>query len=232
MVCIILPVYNEERSLRELYGEIVVCLTPDDEIIFVDDYSTDGSWPVLNELMGRDQRVRAFRLDRKLGKTACLSEGFKQARGDVFLTLDSDLQDDPSFIPAFLSKISEGYDCVCGWRQGRKDSTSKNIFSFIFNTMISLVSGLNLHDINCGMKAFRREAVRDIPLDSDMHRFLPLLVFLEGRKVTEIKIRSRKRRYGVSKYGLERYVLAAFDFFRILIRLAGNRFRKKSYGTV
>jgi dolichol-phosphate mannosyltransferase len=224
MISIILPVYNEEKSLRELYEEIIGQMALDDELIFVDDHSTDGSWSVLRELKERDQRIRVFHLDKKSGKTACLKEGFRQARGGIFLTLDSDLQDDPFFISAFLLKISEGYDCVCGWRQGRKDSISKNIFSFIFNNIVSLVLSLELHDINCGMKAFRREAVCDISLESDMHRFLPLLVFLEGRKVTELKIHNRKRKYGVSKYGWERYVLAAFDFFRILKRLVRKRF--------
>lgn len=216
---VVTTVYNEKNSLKQLYEEITAVvdkLSPDYEIIFVNDGSNDGSLEILRELEGVDKRVKVIHFSKNLGKTLALSAAFKKARGNLIVTIDSDLQDDPRDIPILIQKLNEGYDFVCGWRYRRRTILLKSILSGVFNIVVSLTSGIKLHDINCGLKAFKREIVSNIKLYSGLHRYIPILVYLKGFKITEIKINNRIRKYGSSKYGFSRYIIAVIDLFRII----------------
>lgn len=219
-VSLILPVYNEKESLKQLYAEAIAVvdgLNLDYEIIFVDDGSKDGSSGLLRDLESKDKRISVIHLNRHSGKTQALRSGIRQATGDIIVTMDSDLQDDPKDIPYLIQKLKEGYGLVCGWRWQRKAGIFKAILSKIFNLIVSLITKIGLHDINCGIKAFRKEAIDKIELYSGLHRYIPLLVYLKGYKVTEVKVNSRPRIYGRSKYGINRYIIAGIDLFRIII---------------
>lgn len=215
---IVVPAYNEADSLRELHGRLDAALTGvalPAEIIFVDDGSTDGSFAVIGELAGRDGRVRGVRLRRNYGKSAALAVGFERAAGDVIVTLDADLQDDPTEIPRLLARLDEGYDLVCGWRRRRADPWTKRAASRIFNVVTRALSGLQLHDFNSGLRACRRAVVEDVRLYGDLHRYLPVLAARQGFRVTELPVAHHPRRYGRSKYGLGR-IFGAFDLLTVL----------------
>lgn len=219
-VSLILPVYNEKEGLKQLYAEAIVVvdgLNLDYEIIFVDDGSEDGSSELLRDLEIKDKRISVIRLSKHSGKTLALRSGITQATGGIIVTMDSDLQDDPKDIPYLIQKLKEGYGLVCGWRWKRKAGIFKSILSKIFNLVISLITKIRLHDINCGIKAFRKEVVDKVELYGGLHRYIPLLVYLKGYKVTEIKVNSRPRIYGRSKYGFNRYIIAGIDLLRIII---------------
>jgi len=218
LVSFVLPVCNEADSLRQLYEEATRVLADqpcDYELLFVDDGSTDGSFEVLQDLHGRDPKVKALRFRRNFGKAAAYSAGFREAKGDIVITMDTDLQDDPEDIPLFLGKMAEGCDMVVGWKHEGKGPAGKSIPSSVFNKVVSLVTGLPLHDFNCPFKAYRREVLEEIDVHGELHRYIPVLASAKGFTIDEIKIRNRPRRSGASKYGLERYPRGMLDLFTV-----------------
>jgi glycosyltransferase involved in cell wall biosynthesis len=218
MISVVIPVFNERESLAELHAEIaeVARREPLDlEIVFVDDGSRDGSWDAIAELAKADPGVRGVRFRRNFGKAAALLAGFHTARGDTVLTLDADLQDDPHEIPRFLAAVKGGLDVVSGWKRVRHDPWHKVIPSRVFNWMVSTLTGVHLHDHNCGMKCYRAEVFREIRLYGELHRFIPVLAAARGFQVGEIVIRHRPRRYGRSKYGVRRFVKGFLDLLTV-----------------
>lgn len=222
---IIVPVYNEQDSLRELLRQIEQSVgTQDYEVFFVDDGSTDGSWAIIDQLAGESSQVHGIRFRRNFGKAAALTAGFAAAKGDVFITMDADLQDDPVEIPKLLTKIDEGLDCVSGWKQNRLDPWHKVYPSRVFNWMIAKLTGLGLHDHNCGFKAYRREIFDEVHIYGEMHRFIPVLAAARGFRVGEIPVHHRPRTTGKSKYGFERFTKGFLDLLTVYF-LTGFRNR-------
>ena len=219
MISFVVPVFNERQSLPTLLGELDRVVEGDRlgsvEFIFVDDGSTDGSWDALRGLAERDARVRAIRFRRNFGKAAALTAGFNAARGEVVFTLDADLQDDPSEVPRFLAKLVEGFDVVSGWKRTRHDPWHKVLPSRVFNRMVSALTGTRLHDHNCGFKCYRAEALDEVFIYGELHRFVPVLAASRGFRVGEIEVAHRSRRFGHSKYGLERFVKGFLDLMTV-----------------
>jgi glycosyltransferase involved in cell wall biosynthesis len=218
VVSFVLPVYDERETLEELHGKIaqVMDTLPDDyEMVFVDDGSTDGSFETLRRLHERDPKVRVVQLRRNFGKSAAYSAGFDHSLGDVVITLDTDLQDDPEEIPLFLEKIDEGHDMVVGWKHEGKGSFSKRVPSKFFNRVVTLITGIPLHDFNCPFKAYRRAVLSEIDVYGELHRYIPVLARARGFSVTEVKIRNLPRRAGRSKFGVERYMRGMLDLLTI-----------------
>jgi glycosyltransferase involved in cell wall biosynthesis len=216
---VVVPVYNEEESLGELFASLEGALKElegDYEYVFVDDGSVDGSLGVLRELHAKSPRVKVVSFRRNYGKSAALAVGFKEARGDLVATIDADLQDDPAEIHNLLKKIDDGADLVSGWKLNRQDPWTKTFPSRIFNFVTSLLSGLRLHDFNCGLKAYRSEVVRSISVYGELHRYIPVLAAWEGFKVDEIRVRHFKRKYGKSKYGGKRLLNGLFDLITVM----------------
>ena len=215
---VIVPVFNERESLDELYRQLGAALesVAGYEIIFVDDGSTDGSIEVLRALRERDRRVKLISFRRNYGKSAALSEGFRVCRGDVVITIDADLQDSPAEIPGLIDKLDEGYDLVSGWKAKRNDPLSKTAPSRLFNFVTSLVSGIRIHDFNCGLKAYRGEVVKSISVYGELHRFIPVLAAWEGYRVAEKKVMHFERRFGRSKYGTKRFLNGLFDLMTVM----------------
>lgn len=217
---IVIPLLDEEESLHPLHEAITKMLEKegyDAEIIFIDDGSRDGSFRVIRELAGKDPRVRAARFRRNFGKSAGLATGFRMASGDVIITMDADLQDDPEEIPRLLAKLDEGYDLVTGWKEVRRDPISKRLPSRIFNAVTSLMTGIRLHDFNCGLKAYRRDAATSMRMKRGMHRFTPALAHWLGFRVGEIPVRHHPRRFGTSKFGAKRFVDGFLDLLTVLL---------------
>ncbi len=219
MLSIVIPVFDEAESLRALHEEleqVLGNLELEAEMIFVDDGSTDGSWEVIAQLQASDARVRGIRFRRNFGKAAALNAGITAARGEWIVTMDADLQDDPAEIPRFLEAIQrEGWDVVSGWKRVRHDPWHKVWPSRIFNLMVSRLTGVRLHDHNCGFKIYRREVFERIVLYGERHRFIPVLAAAWGWKVGEIEVHHRPRRYGRSKYGVWRMVKGFLDLLTI-----------------
>ncbi len=218
MLSIVIPVYNEHESLERLLGELDEVARAHDyelEVIFVDDGSTDGSWSVIEQLAERDARVRGIKFRRNFGKTAALSAGFQAADGDVVITLDADLQDDPAEIPRFLEALDGGLDLVSGWKQVRHDPWHKVAASRVFNFLVRRLTGVLLHDQNCGMKAYRREVLGEIRLYGELHRFVPVLAAARGFAIGEIPVHHRARQYGRSKYGVGRLLRGFLDLLTV-----------------
>jgi len=218
MISIVIPAYNEAESIPRLYQEIDAAASAsewDIEVIFVDDGSSDGTWAAIEALAERDPRVRAIRFRRNFGKAAALDAGFKEARGDRVVTLDADLQDNPADVPRLLSKLEEGYDLVVGWKRRRYDPWHKVIPSRIFNWMIGVVSGVRLHDHNCGLKCYRAAVVREIRVYGEMHRFITLLADARGFRLTEMEVHHRPRSFGRSKYGAGRFIKGFLDLLTV-----------------
>lgn len=216
LLSFVIPVLSEEDSLRQLAGEILANRGPHDyEIIFIDDGSTDGSFDVMAELAAKDARIRVVKFRRNFGKAAALQHGFGLAKGDVVFTLDADLQDDPAEIPAFLEKLSQGWDVVSGWKRKRKDPWHKVLPSKFFNFVTGLTFRLKLKDYNCGFKAYRKEVVNELNIYGEMHRYIPALAHSLGFRIAEIPIEHRERKFGRSKYGLERYMRGFFDLLTV-----------------
>lgn len=219
MLSVIVPVYNEEESLPELFEkleEVMAGLGVEYEYIFVDDGSVDRSLPVLRDLHERSPHVTVVSFRRNYGKSAALSVAFREAKGDVVLTIDADLQDDPAEIPNLLRKLREGADLVSGWKRNRRDPWTKTVPSRLFNSVTSLISGLRLHDFNCGLKAYRGEVVKSISVYGELHRFIPVLAGWEGFRVEETQVRHFKRKYGRSKYGRARFLNGFFDLITVM----------------
>ena len=217
---IVLPVFNEMESLEPLFVQIEQAVRELDmryEVIFVDDGSTDGSAEVLETLhRDRPDAVKVLHFRRNFGKAAALSVGFDKAEGEVVVTMDADLQDDPAEIPRLLAKMEEGYDLVSGWKRDRKDPIGKTVPSRIFNTVTSWISGIKLHDFNCGLKAYRRAVVQDLDLYGELHRYIPVLAYGMGYRVGEVPVRHHPRRFGKTKYGSKRFLSGFLDLLTVL----------------
>lgn len=219
MISIIIPVYNEENSLYELHQSLTSVLKDigeSYEILFINDGSTDSSATIIKEIQANDLSVKIVSLRKNFGKSAALHVGFKKAIGDIVFTMDSDLQDDPTEIPKFLEAIDSGYDLVTGWKVNRKDPKEKTIPSKIFNYIVSTLSGLKLKDYNCGFKCYRRRVTEELRLYGELHRFVPFLACKKGFKIKEIPVKHHERKYGVSKFGLERYARGFFDLLTVI----------------
>jgi glycosyltransferase involved in cell wall biosynthesis len=218
VISVVVPVYNEERSVALLVDELRSALEPlgrEWEAVFVDDGSTDGSFGALTRLHAANDNIRVVRLRRNFGKATALAAGFEQAAGDMIVTIDSDLQDDPSEIPRLLAKLDEGFDLVSGWKTRRRDPWTRRLLSRIFNAATGRLSGLRLHDMNCGLKAYRAEVVRGLSLYGELHRFLPVLAHHRGFRIAELPVNHRPREHGRSRYGLERYLRGFLDLLTV-----------------
>ncbi len=218
MISLIIPVFNERESLSILFGEVAAVASSSGlalEIIFVDDGSTDDSWPVVAGLARENAWVHGVRFRRNFGKAAALSAGFKAARGDVVMTLDADLQDDPGEVPKLLAKLGEGLDVVSGWKRVRLDPWHKVWPSRVFNALVGWLTGVRLHDHNCGFKCYRAEVLKEVRLYGELHRFVPVLAAARGFKVGEIAVNHRPRKYGRSKYGVRRFVKGFLDLLTV-----------------
>lgn len=215
MISIIIPVYNEEQSvklLQEKLAAVLPSLNQSYEIIYIDDGSTDKTFAALAEIRAQNlNTVKVIRFTRNFEKSAALMAGFKEAAGDIIITMDGDLQDEPAEIPTFLAKIKEGYDCVTGWKVNRQDPFSKTFPSRIFNFLVARIVNLKIHDYNCGFKAYTAEAVAELNLYGGLYRFIPALLFAKGFKIAEIAVKHHARPFGKSKYGAGRLVKGFFD---------------------
>jgi glycosyltransferase involved in cell wall biosynthesis len=214
-ISIIVPVFNEAETLVDLcqgVRKVLIQLGATWEMIFIDDGSTDGSHEILDHLAEEDQRIRTIHFKRNFGQTAAMMAGFDHARGEVIIPMDGDGQNDPTDIPKMLELLEHGYDVVSGWRKDRQDNYIKrNIPSILANKLISAVSGVELHDFGCSLKAYKRPVVDGIRLYGEMHRFLPIYAFWHGAKITEVIVNHHPRRTGNSKYGLERVAKVLLD---------------------
>ena len=218
MLSVVIPVFNEADSLAALHQELVEVAKANGyqlDVIFVDDGSKDGSWEVIRQLAAADACVSGLRFRRNFGKAAALSAGFAQARGELVMTLDADLQDDPHEIPRFLAMMQNNLDVVSGWKKVRHDPWHKVLPSRAFNWMVSALTGVKLHDHNCGMKCYRREIFNEVRLYGELHRFVPVLAAGRGFRVGEIVIRHRPRTFGRSKYGFARFVKGFLDLLTV-----------------
>lgn len=218
-ISIIVPVYNEEKNIKPLYQELADVLRKiklSYEIIFIDDGSTDQTITQLLNLRAVDKMIKVVQLQGNHGKASALQAGFDQSKGEYLITLDGDLQDDPREIPGFLQKLNEGYDLVCGWKYRRKDPLDKIVFSKIANFITRKATGVAVHDMNCGFKAYRRKVIRHLSLYGEMHRYIPVLVAKKGFRVGEIKVHHHPRKYGKSKYGMGRLLEGLFDFITVI----------------
>lgn len=219
VLSVVIPLVNEEENLRPLYTElrkVLASLDKEHEIIFVDDGSSDDSFTILEDLHNKDEAVKVIQFRRNFGKAAALSAGFKYANGDLIITMDADLQDDPKEIPNFVNKLDEGYDLVSGWRFKREDSFSKTISSRLFNYLTSILTGIRVHDFNCGFKAYRKEVIKEINLYGELHRYIPVLAHWMGYRIGEIKVKHHSRVYGKSKYGPRRLFGGLADLLTVL----------------
>jgi glycosyltransferase involved in cell wall biosynthesis len=219
-ISIVVPVFDEEGSLKELHRRITEAMNRfgrSYEIIFVDDGSRDKSPEILEELYGEDANVKVLSFRRRYGKSAALAMGFEEALGEIIVTLDADLQDDPREIPNLIRELERGYDLVSGWKRHRKDPLSKTIPSRIFNAVTAWVTGLELHDINCGLKAYRRVVTDEIKVYGELHRFLPVFAYKESFRVGEIPVTHHPRKFGKTKYGLRRFLHGFLDLLTVIM---------------
>jgi glycosyltransferase involved in cell wall biosynthesis len=215
-VSIVVPGLNEAESLPLLAEQIHEALGETTyELIFVDDGSTDDSWEVIQRLNQENPSVRGVRLRANFGKAMALSTGFDRARADIVVMMDADLQDDPADLPRMLAKIDEGLDVVVGWKVERHDPLNRRVFSKVFNGTVGLVTGVHLHDMNCGFKGYRKEVVDSIPIYGDLFRFIPVLASWQGFKIGEMPVNHRARQFGRSRYGLERILRGFFDLLSV-----------------
>jgi glycosyltransferase involved in cell wall biosynthesis len=226
MISVVVPLLNEEESIVELYNLLEKNLSPLGrwEVIFVDDGSTDQSFAILEELHLKDDRVKAISFRKNYGKSAALNAGFRVASGRYVITLDADLQDDPDEIPNLINKLEEGYDLVSGWKRKRYDPITKTIPSKLFNFVTGLMTGLRIHDFNCGLKAYRREVIQRLPVYGEMHRFLPAMAHWDGFRVTELPVQHHPRKYGKTKFGISRFINGFLDLLTIQFLV---RYKKK-----
>lgn len=218
---IVVPAYNEVESLPALVDRTVAAVATlggvSWELILVDDGSTDGTTALMRRLATDVPGVRAVVLRRNFGKSAALMAGFEESRGEIVITMDADLQDDPAEIPAFVATIESGYDLVCGWKRDRQDPFEKRIASRFFNAVVRKASGVDLHDSNCGFKAYRRWCVRALQIRGNQHRYIPAILSWCGAKIAEIPVRHHPRTTGKSKYGMSRYLHGAIDLATLVL---------------
>jgi glycosyltransferase involved in cell wall biosynthesis len=218
VISVVVPVYNEERSVALLLDELRSTLDGIGaawEAVFVDDGSTDSTFGALTRLHAETENVKVVRLRRNFGKAAALAAGFAHAQGEIVVTIDGDLQDDPVEIPRLLAKLDEGFDLVSGWKTRRRDPWTRRLFSRVFNAVVGRISGLRLHDMNCGFKAYRADVVRGLPLYGELHRFIPVLAHYRGYRIAELPVNHRPRAHGRSRYGLERYLRGFLDLLTV-----------------
>jgi glycosyltransferase involved in cell wall biosynthesis len=223
-VSIVIPLYNEEGNVIELYRELKDVLLRENishEILLVNDGSSDSTTQLIKELHHQDHCVTVINFRRNFGQTAAMSAGFDHARGEVIITMDGDLQNDPADIPVLLAKIGEGNDVVTGWRYARKDPfLNRKLPSMIANKIISVITGVHIHDYGCTLKAFRKEITQHIKLYGEMHRFIPAIASGMGAAITEVKVNHRARKYGTSKYGISRTVRVILDLLTVKFLLS------------
>ena len=219
LISIIIPVFNESESIGYLLDEVLCVMNSNKllfEIVVVNDGSQDNTSNVLDKLTNKIKELSVISLRTNYGQTAAMAAGFDNSNGEILITLDGDLQNDPNDIPKLISHINEGYDLICGWRYDRKDKLiNRRIPSKIANKLIANVTGLKLHDYGCSLKAFKKEIVNDIKLYGELHRFLPVLAKIEGAKIKEIKVNHRSRKYGSSKYGIDRTFRVLMDLLTV-----------------
>ncbi len=234
-ISIVVPVLNERDSLPHLHEELTEVLRDvgkSYEIVIVDDGSTDGSVEFARDVVKEDPAVVLVELRRRFGKATALQAGFRVSKGDVVITLDADLQDDPKEIPRFLDALNGDFDLVSGWKQDRKDPLAKTIPSKFFNFVTSKLSGLKLQDFNCGFKAYRREVIEDLNVYGELYRYIPVVVHAKGFKVGELAVSHRARQFGKSKYGLERFIRGPLDLFTIMFLITFQRRPLHLFGPV
>jgi glycosyltransferase involved in cell wall biosynthesis len=219
-ISIVVPVFDEQESLPLLTTRLLEVITAHGlvlrELIFVDDGSRDGSWTVLEQLAADHDEVRAIRLRRNFGKSTALNVGIEAAHGAIIITMDADLQDDPAELPRLVEAVKGGYDLVSGWRERRNDPLSKTWPSWLYNRVTSWMSGINIHDFNCGYKAYRRDIFDTVDLYGEMHRYVPVLAHSLGFRVGEVAVQHHSRRFGHSKYGFRRYLRGFIDLMTVL----------------
>jgi glycosyltransferase involved in cell wall biosynthesis len=226
-ISVVVPTFNESGSVRELCGRVCAeldALGRGFEILFVNDGSTDGTAEILDELAATNERVGVIHFRGNFGKAAALDAGFRQARGAIVITMDADLQDEPAELAALIAELESGYDVVSGWKKKRHDPLSKRLPSKLFNLVVRLTSGVRLHDFNCGFKAYRAEAVHNLPMYGELHRYVPVLVAARGFRVGEMVVKHNPRRSGVSKYGVKRYAKGFFDLLTVILN---TRYRSR-----
>ncbi len=228
-ISVVVPLFNEEESLEELVtwiSRVTESHGYSYEVVLVDDGSTDSSWQVINNLARSNSNIIGARFNRNYGKSAALDTGFKMARGEVVITMDADLQDSPDEIPALYNRIKDdGFDIVSGWKKKRHDPISKTIPSRFFNLVTRLMSGIKLHDFNCGLKAYKKEVVKNVQLYGEMHRYIPVIAKWQGfSKIGEQVVTHQKRKYGKTKFGIERFI---FGFLDLLTITFVSKFRRR-----
>lgn len=223
-ISVVIPIYNEEENVTLLYDElteVMKSMACSYEILFVDDGSTDSTLSILQSIQAADQRIVVVKFRRNFGQTAAMSAGFDYSSGDVIITMDGDLQNDPRDIPRFIQKIEDGFDVVTGWRHDRKDAfLNRRLPSIIANKIISWTTGVALHDYGCTLKAFRKEVIKNIHLYGEMHRFIPAIASGMGISFTEIKVNHRARQFGTSKYGISRTIRVVLDLITVKFLLS------------
>jgi glycosyltransferase involved in cell wall biosynthesis len=216
---VVIPLLNEEGSLHELHQQLRQVLGRMNmryEILFIDDGSTDRSFNVLRDLKRNDRHISIIRFRRNYGKSAALAVGFEKAQGSIVMTMDADLQDDPIEIPALRRKLDEGYDLISGWKRVRRDPLTKTIPSRFFNAVVRRMTGIKIHDFNCGLKAYRRDVVKHLRVYGELHRFLPVLAHWDGFRVGELPVQHRPRKYGKTKFGVARFWKGFLDLLTVL----------------
>jgi glycosyltransferase involved in cell wall biosynthesis len=235
-VSIVIPPYNEEDNIPTLYEQLTAVLSTlgrSYEILIVDDGSKDKSYDLLKELHEKDPHIHVIRFRRNFGQTAAFSAGFEYARGEVIITMDADLQNDPADIPRFLAKMDEGYDVVSGWRVDRKDPyLSRRLPSMIANRLISETTSVHLHDYGCSLKAYRADVVKNINLYGELHRFIPAIASWQGTRLGELPVNHRARKFGKSKYGISRTVRVFLDMLTVRFLLSYSTRPLHVFGTL
>lgn len=235
LISIVVPVFNEKESLEAFYAELKRVLLHEKynhEVIFIDDGSSDSSLHILKEFVDKDKTVRVFSFRKNAGKAEALTLGFQKAKGDIVITLDADLQDQPSDIPLFLAKHKEGIDLVCGWRKNRRDKSKMKIISRVFNSLVHKVFDVPVHDYNCGFKLYTADAAKSLRLYGGQHRFIPALISDQGFSIDEVVVNHEPRHFGYSKYGFSKVFKDLPDMFSMLFLM---RYRKRPlhfFGTI
>ena len=236
-ISVIVPLYNEDESLKELNDWILRVMKSNHfsfEILYIDDGSNDNSWQVVTDLSNENDNIKGIRFRRNYGKSAALNEGFKVANGDVVITMDADLQDSPDEIPELFRMVKEeGFDIVSGWKKKRHDPITKTIPSKLYNWTTRKLSGIKLHDMNCGLKAYKNEVVKNIEVYGEMHRYIPVIAKWEGyRNIGEKVVQHQKRKYGVTKFGIDRFIKGYLDLLSIVFVSKFGQRPMHFFGTV
>ncbi|MFZ5517369.1 MAG: glycosyltransferase family 2 protein [Candidatus Zhuqueibacterota bacterium] len=226
-ISVLIPLFNEEESLPELYNKLTEVLSQmkmSYELVFIDDGSTDDSYSVLEKIHQHDSRIRVYQFRKNYGKSAAMTYGFKKVQGKIIITMDADLQDDPEEIPNLIETLNQGYDMVSGWKKKRYDPFIKRTTSRFFNWVTGKMSGLKIHDFNCGLKAYRCEVVKEIQIYGQLHRFIPVLAYWSGYKVGERVVKHHARKFGVTKFGPWRFMAGLFDLVTVIFL---NKFKRR-----